>query len=140
MIQYFDKDGNIRAELLDGEAKKIAESFIRRIPDNRRGGTRVDQRQSLTAAQLRRFYGDFKQLQKKASAQGFGKVRPLIKMAKSKAAYAANPGNPKIPETFRKFITDNVDAIHEEKDFDAFMLHFEAVVGFFYGQEGVSNN
>lgn len=129
----------IRSELLDAEAKKVAESFIKLVDDTRRGGMRVDTRNSLTSAQLRRFYGDFKQLQKKVGAQGFNRVKPLIKMVKSKAAYSANPQNRKIPDTFRDFLMKNVDAINDEKDFEAFMLHFEAVVGFFYGQ-GVSNN
>ena len=138
-MSYYDKDGNIRAELLDGEAKKVAESFIRRVEDPRRGGMRDDKRNTLTPAQLRRFYGDFKQLQKKVGAQGFNRVKPLIKMVKSKAAYSANPNNRKIPDAFKDFLEKNVDAINDEKDFEAFMLHFEAVVGFFYGQ-GVSNN
>jgi CRISPR-associated protein Csm2 len=138
-MSYFDKDGNIRAELLDGEAEKIAKGFIRYREDTRRGGMQVDTRSSLTSAQLRRFYGDFKQLQKKVGAQGFNRVKPLIKMVKSKAAYSANPNNRKIPDTFRDFLLKNVDAINDERDFEAFMLHFEAVVGFFYGQ-GVSNN
>ncbi len=138
-MSYYDKDGNIRAELLDAEAEKIAKSFIRYRQDTRRGGQMVDTRGSLTSAQLRRFYGDFKQLQNKVGAQGFNRVKPLIKMVKSKAAYAANPNNRKIPDTFRDFLVKNVDAINDEKDFEAFMLHFEAVVGFFYGH-GVSNN
>ncbi|OPY93313.1 MAG: hypothetical protein A4E73_00245 [Syntrophaceae bacterium PtaU1.Bin231] len=138
-MSYYDKDGNIRAELLDGEAKKVAESFIRMRQDTRRGGMQVDIRGSLSSAQLRRFYGDFKQLQKKVGAQGFNRVKPLIKMVKSKAAYSANPNNRKIPDAFKDFLEKNVDAINDEKDFEAFMLHFEAVVGFFYGL-GVSNN
>ena len=129
----------IRSELLDAEAKKVAESFIKLVDDTRRGGMRVDTRNSLTSAQLRRFYGDFKQLQKKVGAQGFNRVKPLIKMVKSKAAYSANPQNRKIPDAFKDFLEKNVDAINDEKDFEAFMLHFEAVVGFFYGL-GVSNN
>ena len=71
---------------------------------------------------------------------GFDKVKPLIKMVKSKASYAANPANPKIPASFKNFLINNIDEIQTEKDFEAFMLHFEAVVGFFYGIEGAGRN
>jgi len=70
----------------------------------------------------------------------FDRVKPLIKMVKSKASYAANPSNPKIPGSFKKFLIQNIDDINTKEDFEAFMLHFEAVVGFFYGIEGVGGN
>ena len=139
MKGYFGEGGHIRAELLDEEAKKIAESFV--VYQSRdRERPRINQRQSLSSAQLRRLFGDFKQLAKKVEKQDFEKVKPLIKMVKSKASYAANPGNPKIPEQFKNFLMENVDAINTKKEFEAFMLYFEAVVGFFYGLEGVSTN
>jgi CRISPR-associated protein Csm2 len=147
MKRYFDEGEYIRAELLDEEAKKMAESFVVYRRD-RDGSIRRDNRgrpmtidaQTLSSAQLRRFFGDFKQLAKKVEKQDFEKIKPLIKMVKSKASYAANPGNPKIPEQFKNFLMENVDAINTKKEFEAFMLHFEAVVGFFYGLEGVSTN
>jgi len=135
---YFDSSGNIRTELLDGKAKKTAEMFVTKHPkipnklDNNAGNT-------LSSAQLRRFFGEFRQLEKKVNMLGFEKVKPLIKMVKSKASYAANPSNPKIPPSFQSFLKENVNEINNERDFEAFMLHFEAVVGFFYGIPGVSN-
>ena len=39
----------------------------------------------------------------------------------------------------KSFLIENIDNISEERDFEAFMLYFEAVVGFFYGIPGVSN-
>jgi CRISPR-associated protein Csm2 len=139
-MSYFDKDGNIRVELLDKEASDQADRFIVQFHDKRTGLKKPDFKKSLTSAQLRKFFGEFKQLEKKVDSEGFNKVKPLIKMAKSKAAYASNPLNPKIPPAFKNFLINNVDSIKEEKDFRAFMLHFEAVVGFFYGIEGVKNN
>jgi CRISPR-associated protein Csm2 len=133
---YYDTAGTIRSELLDEEAKSLAESFIARNP---RDPTRINYRKSLSSAQLRRFFSEFRQLEKKVKVIGFDKVKPLIKMVKSKASYAANPNNQKIPESFKKFLIKNIDEINTQEDFEAFMLHFEAVVGFFYG-EGVSNN
>jgi CRISPR-associated protein Csm2 len=126
---YYDTSRTIRSELLDEEAKSLAKSFIARKRNEK----------SLTSAQLRRFFGEFRQLEKKVKVIGFEKVKPLIKMVKSKASYAANPKNQKIPQSFKKFLIENIDEINTQEDFKAFMLHFEAVVGFFYG-EGVSNN
>jgi len=134
---YFDSSGNIRTELLDGGAKKTAETFV--TINSRTNKADRNTGKTLSSAQLRRFFGEFRQLEKKVNLMGFEKVKPLIKMVKSKASYAANPSNPKIPSSFKTFLTANIDEINGEKDFEAFMLHFEAVVGFFYGIPGVSN-
>ncbi len=122
---YRDKNGNIKVEILDKEALSIAEKFLK---PNR------DEGKPLTSAQLRRFFGEFRQLEKKVKKEdNFDKIKPLVKMVKSKASYAANPRNQKIPDTFKKFLIDNVDQINFKQDFEDFMLHFEAVVGFCYG-------
>ncbi len=136
MSYYYDDKNNILTDLLDEKAETLAKSFVEK---NQKTG-RLDTRRSLSSAQLRRFFSEFRQLEKKVGSKGFENVKPLIKMIKSKASYAANPSNPKIPASFKKFLIDNVNEINEEKDFAAFMLHFEAVVGFFYGIPGVSNN
>jgi CRISPR-associated protein Csm2 len=133
-MSYYDNDGNIRVELLDTEASDQAGRFIVQSHDRR------SKKKPLSSAQLRKFFGEFKQLEKKVDSEGFNKVKPLIKMVKSKAAYASNPSNQKIPPAFKNFLINNIDSINEEKDFRAFMLHFEAVVGFFYGIEGVKSN
>jgi CRISPR-associated protein Csm2 len=138
MSNYFDAANNIRTELLDGEANKKANSFVKK--DERRPDQLIQkEKYTLTTTQLRRFFGEFRQLEKKVNAVGFEKVKPLIKMVKSKALYAANPDKPKIPPSFASFLIENIDQIKEKRDFEAFMLHFEAVVGFFYGIPGKSD-
>jgi len=136
-MDYYDQSGNVRSELLDEEAKTLAEGFVAYFRNDPR---RVDKNRSLSSAQLRRFFSEFRQLEKKVNVMGFNKVKPLIKMVKSKASYAANPSNQKIPPSFKDFLIKNVDNINKEEDFKAFMLHFEAVVGFYYGIPGVSSN
>lgn len=118
---YFkDPEKNIiREELLDKEAFEYADKFVK---------------EELNSTQLRRFFGEFRQLEKKIKSKSFEEVKPLIKMVKSKASYSANPKKRKIPIIFKNFLVDNLDKIHDEKDFEAFMLYFEAVVGFCYGQ------
>jgi CRISPR type III-A-associated protein Csm2 len=68
----------------------------------------------------------------------FSKIRPLIKMLKSKVAYACptTGSERKVPIEFRRYIEEMVDNIADERDFKAFALCFEAVVGFFYGEGG----
>lgn len=136
---YYDDAGNLRAGLLDQEAQQIAESFVRVH----------DRRSKLNANQLRRFYNECKNLEKRfsftrqkqtaeldsaaASHAAFLQVLPLIKMLKAKVSYAANPSNPKIPKSFSDWLNSSIDNIENEKDFEAFLLSFEAVVGYCYG-------
>ncbi len=138
MVEYRDAKGDIRPGLLDQEAKKKAESFIKK-----RNG-RIDEKNSLSSHQLRRFYNDFKRIERRVTKnpERFSSVLHLIAMQKSKAEYASNPKRRKIPNEFKDFIEENVDTIlktRKREDFEAFMLYFEAVVGFCYGM-GLKNN
>lgn len=129
-MNYRDAEGHIRPELLDQEARETAQTLSR------------ERRPELTSSQLRRFYNEFRRLKVKFDndqEKNFKKILPLIKMQKSKTAYASNPKKPKIPKSFHDFITKHVDNINAGQDFEAFMLHFEAVIGFLY-HEGMSNN
>ena len=142
MSIYFDGKGNIRPELLGTESEDVAKKFVVLRPDGKR-----DDRNSVNSAQLRRFYGDLKNLERKLDsrqqtgneADPFLAVLPLVKMVKSKVAYASNPRNAKGPPSFADWLKKNIDAIETADDFKAFMLHFEAVVGFCYGL-GMSNS
>ena len=119
---YFFKDQDqeiIREELLDQTAKSIAQSFSQKE-------FRPIKREALSQTQLRRFFNDLRNLEKKVQQSSFEKVKPLIKMVKSKVAYSRE----KIPSSFENFMNESISAIQSEKDFRAFMLHFEAVVGF----------
>jgi len=134
MAKYFydDKD-NIKESLLTTQAKSWAESFV----DPRKLGKDP----KLTSAQLRKYHFEVKTLEertKNMSNDDFLKLRPIIKMLKSKVAYACRtPGRDrKIPEAFKKYIDEMVDNVNDVNDFKAFALCFESVVGFFYGQGG----
>lgn len=130
MIAYYDGE-RLRRDLLDKDALAAAEKIY----------NRDDERKSVTSAQLRKFYNDFKLLEKKFESKGgdeeaFLDVLPLVKMMKSKAGYAE--GTRKIPKSFADWLSGNVDQINERRDFTAFLLYFEAVVGFCYSL-GMSN-
>lgn len=114
----------IKKSLLLEDARKWAQDFIRANPE-------------LKATQIRRFYHDVKALEAKIEASGFEKNLPLIKMLKSKVAYACPKyGSRKVPIVFKEFMDKCIDGIEEQKDFEAFTLVFEAVVGYFYGEGG----
>ncbi|WP_022662634.1 type III-A CRISPR-associated protein Csm2 [Paucidesulfovibrio longus] len=141
MSIYFDDQGNIRKELLGEESENVAQTFVV-LKDNK-----LVARESVNSAQLRRFYGELKSLEKKlefkrqggSNSDAFLSILPLVKMVKSKVAYASNPKNQKVPMAFANWLKKNIDAIETAEDFEAFMLHFEAVVGFCYGR-GISNS
>ena len=126
-VQYY-KDGFINPELVTDYAKKYADLFC--DPKNPKGPD------NISSAQLRRFYGDVKNLEMRCENSSdentaFLSILPLIKLLKAKAAYAKH--RKLVNQAFKDWIWDNVDKINDKKDFDAFLLYFEAVVGFCYG-------
>lgn len=131
-FSYFE-NGTINPELVTTFAKKWADRFA---PDkNKQPDSGVIQK-SINSAQLRRFYGDVKNLEMRwqnssDKEKTFHEILPMIKLLKAKAAYAH--GRQLVQTNFRDWIWENVDMINTEDDFRAFLLYFEAVVGFCYG-------
>lgn len=100
-------------------------------------------RGSLNSAQLRRFFGEIKDLyhrwkNENKSKESFERIFPLIRLMNSKIYYAINPKKPKIPNEFAAFMLGGLSQIKDKKDFEAFVMYFEAVVGFMYGKGLVS--
>jgi len=130
---YYDDAGNLRDGLLDKDAEQYAISFVN------------DREKQLNSNQLRRFYNECKSLERRfefscqqsndeqSQEIAFLKVLPLLKMLKAKVSYATNPSNKKIPQSFAKWLNSSIDEVNNEQDFRAFLLSFEAVVGFCYG-------
>ena len=88
---------------------------------------------NINSAQIRRFFGEVKNLSLRLEqGRPWTQIEPLFRMLRSKAAYAS--GTRKVPEEFSVFITDNVDRVKDVQDFKAFVLYFEAVLGFAYGK------
>lgn len=140
MANYFyEEKDKIKEGLLTNRAKEWAESFI----NPKQPTDRWQRNPKLTSAQLRKFHIEAKELEERVKNlenpdEEFPKLRPLVKMLKSKVAYACptTGRDRKVPEEFRKYIEEMVDNVDGYKDFKAFALCFEAVVGFFYGQGG----
>lgn len=142
MANYYYKDENkkeIKESLLTDQAKLWAESFI--YPKTPKESWQRNPK--LTSAQMRRFHIEAKELEERIKNLenpkiDFLKLRPLVKMLKSKVAYACptTGRDRKVPDEFRRYIEEMVDNIEDLEDFKAFALCFESVVGFFYGQGG----
>ncbi len=117
------------AELVDTLAEKQAEAF---------GAG------ELKSAQLRRFFGEAKNLYRQLESGTDYKtaIEPQFKMLRSKASYAWRNGasGRKIPRVFHDFIDHGVQKVNSEESFCKFIRHFEAVVGFLYGLGRVSND
>ncbi len=134
MASYFyDEKDIIKESLLTTEAKTWAQRFV----DKRKLGKDP----KLTSTQLRKYHFEVKTLEERVkdiSDDDFLKLRPILKMLKSKVAYACRqPGRErKIPEAFKRYIDEMVDKVENIRDFRAFVLCFDAVVGYFYGEGG----
>jgi len=84
MSRYFDEEKNLKSALLSDEALSEAKKFVVLRHDNK-----VDTNQSITSAQLRKFYNEFKGLEKRLDfaaknpaedEAAFKGVLPLVKI------------------------------------------------------------
>lgn len=111
---YFDSNGRLWEEFVTTMAKDVAQSFGKKLKNY----------------QLRRFYGHAKAAENRLRMTGdWPSVNVDIK--KLGAFVAEAKGKDKIPESFYDFIDRNIKAIKMQKDFDAFLEHFQAVVAYF---------
>jgi CRISPR type III-A-associated protein Csm2 len=113
-IEFSDKNGRLRRELLAEDAEKWAHD----IAD---GG--------VSYTQLRKFYSDALALKSKMEEKDFVEVEALVGMMIAKANYSMVRDS-KNTKLFH-FINSCIRSIHSEKDFNAFVLFFEAVLGFY---------
>jgi CRISPR-associated protein Csm2 len=121
-ITYYRGDSHLDPLLVTDRAEGIAK-LIDELPNS----------------QLRRFYSDAKGLERqyrqhkengKSDTDAWALIHPQFAMLKSKVVYAkARPGS-SVPGAFVQFVVDHVQAVNEPRDFEAFLIHFEAVVGF----------
>ncbi len=110
MSGFFHNDTDkkqIKEDFLDKKARGWAESFL----NPRRPKESWARNPRLTSAQLRRFHREVKEMEERVKGledpqADFAALRPMIKMLKSKVAYAcpSNGVERKVPEEFRKYI------------------------------------
>ncbi len=119
LMRFYDSEGEVRPELFDTNAQKIAETFDEAPKD------------ANSYTQLRRFYDEVVDLQDRIeeNPNAFGELLPVIRMLNAKAAYAK--GRKKVDENFVKFIKTSIGQIKTAKDLHIFKTFFEAVMGFY---------
>ncbi len=133
-MKFLDENQRIRKELVGDEAREQAEKLTS-------GG-------KLTSHQLRRFYNEFKILERKLDhktanrgvdeQEAFAEVLPLVMLNLPKLLYARD--RRVVPHEFTSWLEDCLKGIKDDvRNFRAFMLHFEAVVGFCYGTGKLRN-
>ncbi|MFO0827630.1 MAG: type III-A CRISPR-associated protein Csm2 [Phycisphaerales bacterium] len=107
----------------------------------------ADAMEKIVSSQLRRFFGEVKELYRRFDALTRDKdasdaeaiyrqhIEPLFKMIRSKVAYASRQkAAGTVPVDFQRFIDHGVSQVSNPADFRRFVMHFEAVVGFLYGK------
>lgn len=100
----------------------------------------------IRSNQLRKFFGEVKELYRRFEAatascspkerEDFytAQIAPLFRMMRSKVAYARRTGGQSpLPAGFADFLDAAIGKVHNDGDFVRFVRHFEAVVGFMYG-------
>jgi CRISPR-associated protein Csm2 len=126
-------------KLFDEKALEQAKQF----PDiKRKRRDRSDKRTELSKSQIRRFFGEVKNLQIKHKQsldkdKSWIQIKPMVMMLKSKAFYAE--GTNKIPKEFKEFIVENISKVNTKEEFETFVNYFEAVLAFAYGEEKIGN-
>lgn len=117
------------------ENKKIIDKSLLTEKAQRMGRILADRRQGIKSAQLRKYFNEVKSLETQVGAKGYPVVEPIIKMLKSKVAYGMR-STTRLPQEFKNFIDEAIDAISDEKDFIAFVKYFESILGYYYGEGG----
>jgi CRISPR-associated protein Csm2 len=128
-VRYFDDKGRLDPDLMDKEAAETAQAL-----------------KHVKTTQLRRFYDDVNNLQRRLGAEkahgvsendAFEALRADFKMLKAKATYAHGRSDQTFPQAFLQFVYDHVHSVKTARDFRAFCKHFQAVVAFhkFYAKD-----
>ncbi len=115
---YNNAKGKLDTKWVDSEAENVAKCL----------GF-----EKLKPAQLRKFYSEVKTLERIWITRGqtddaFAELLPQIKILKAKAVYAKERNV--AGDYFQRWLTEHINAINTPEHFAAFLLHFEAVVGF----------
>jgi CRISPR-associated protein Csm2 len=111
---YFDSSGCLWEEFITTMASDIAKSFGAKLKNH----------------QLRRFYGHIKAADNRLKmTKDWDCVKLDVKKLSSFVSEAK--GKDKVPESFYKFIDANIKKIEKQKDFEAFVEHFQAIVAYF---------
>ena len=102
----------------------------------------------INSAQLRRFFGEIKDLYRQFNSLTAGKtddseraqvyrerIEPRFKLIRSKVAYAKRSGGQsQLKREFAEFLEQDIASVSDHRQFAKFVTHLEAVIGFMYGK------
>jgi len=101
----------------------------------------VNRYSGLSTSQLRNFYNEVKNIEKKVKRNiSENYVLTRIKLLKAKVRYNRGRNQNALNRNFADDIEYYIDKVKNLKDFKAFCILFEALVGFFYGSNARSGN
>ena len=133
---FYNEQG-IRPELLDEEAHNLAKNYF---------GPRGRKFNQVSSSQMRRFFSDVRKLEEMMrddeinldsdKREDLRQYPAMIKLLKSKLAYAAGRKDVKLSQAFASTMSTAVDKVETPRDFKAFILFFESIMGYFYGEGG----
>ncbi|HPC38360.1 MAG TPA: type III-A CRISPR-associated protein Csm2 [Exilispira sp.] len=88
----------------------------------------------LSTSQLRNIYNEVKNIEKRLKAKASDNViMTRVKLLKAKVRYNSGRSQNALNKNFARDLEVWIDNIKNIKDFKAFCLLFEALVGYFYG-------
>ncbi len=129
---FYDADGNVKIELFDSTAKKVAESFV--------GTNKNGKDIGVSSTQLRRIFDEVKRYKRVLASSNvkWEDQLPYIKMIKSKVAYTVaraakqKSEEEKVYKNLESFISQGINLVKSQKDYKVFVSLFEAAYGFYY--------
>lgn len=114
---------------------KLTKELLTEEPENIAKNEMIKNRQrKASSTQIRKFYDDFLLLHSKSHRDGFSEedfkneILPLIAFSKAKLAYSMGRGI--IHKNFKDQIEKKVNQIQTRKDFDNFILFYQALIGY----------
>lgn len=133
-MQYYENNVMKKSLVLEDAQNIVGKIVLKKT--NNRGELVLDKDKSISSAQLRKFYNEFKSIEQtfqvhKEPSEAFANLLPKIKLNIAKVHYVRS--RKLVPVAFSTWLEDCVKSIQSYEDFTAFMLHFEAIVGFAYG-------
>ena len=117
-------DFDNKKELFNEVAKKLADKIVSGKP-------------SMKKNQIRNFYNKVLELYEKSKyCENFEEdVLPFVKMLNSKVSYALNRSPKVANDEFKEMMEICIKNINSKKDLEVFKYFFEAVIGFYKGEE-----
>jgi len=121
------------------------EDLVDKIAESQANALMGNGRDEVKTTQLRKYFHEIKEIyhqirDNENPEEMFKKQLYRIKLLRSKVEYDAGRDTNRIPQSLKKFIENASVKCDKWNKFEKFVLHFEAVLGFFYGFQNSRKN